>query len=209
MRPPGDGDGKLEHGMATPTDSSMPVPPDDHPRFAVDDSEPPRRSVAFAITMAAVTVLIGAWVYVLFFYDPGLMIDELADKTFPTQAEEVCAATVEQLSTLPMAQLATSADDRAETVAQSNVLLRDMVEQLRPLVPTSPPQVASGVDEWLDDWETYVGNREQYVENLTSDPEARFLESTKGTSTKGITRAINGFAEVNEMVSCTTPADLS
>jgi len=209
MRPAGGGDGKLGPGMTTSTDSPMPGPPDDAPRFAIDESEPPRRSVAFAITLAAVTVLIGAWVYVLFIYDPGLMIDELADKTFPTQAEQVCAATVEQLSLLPMAQLATSADDRAETVTRSNVLLRDMVERLRPLAPTQPPKVAAGVNEWIDDWETYLGDREQYAESLAADPETRFLETTKGTSTKGITRAINGFAEVNEMTSCVTPGDLS
>ena len=43
-------------------------------------------------TLLAVAVLLGSWIYVLFFYDPGLLIDELADRTFPTAAEQVCAA---------------------------------------------------------------------------------------------------------------------
>ena len=64
-------------------------------------------------------------------------------------------------------------------------------------------------DEWLDDWTTYIGNRQRYVENLRVDDEARFLETTKGSDTKGITRAINSFAQVNRMDSCETPADLS
>jgi len=156
-----------------------------------------------------VALLIGGWAYLLFGYEPELMIDELADKTFPTQAEDVCAATVAELGTLPLAQLANSSAERADTVAESNVMLQQMVDDLRPLAPTSPPKVAAGVQEWLDDWDTYIDNREQYVDNLRQDPDARFLESTKGTSTKGITRAINGFADVNDMVSCNTPADLS
>ena len=174
-----------------------------------DDPERPPRRLGFWVTIAAVTVLVGGWVYVLFFYDPGLMIDELADRTFPTQAEQVCAAAVDQLSLLEPANLAITAGDRAQTVAESNVILRRMVEDLRPLAPTSPPKVAAGVNEWLDDWNTYIDNREQYAQGLLEDPDTRFLESTKGTSTRGITRAINGFAEVNEMTSCTTPGDLS
>ena len=94
-------------------------------------------------------------------------------------------------------------------MARSNVILSGMIADLRPLAPTEPQQVADGVDEWLDDWTTYLGNRERYVENLRVDDEARFLETTKGSDTKGITRAINSFAQVNRMDSCTTPADLS
>jgi hypothetical protein len=172
---------------------------------------PPRRT-GFYLTLASITALIGAWVYVLFFYDPGLMLDELADRRFPTQAEQVCAAAVEQLDSLEPANLASDAGDRADTVEQSNLVLRQMVLDLRPLVelvPAEPADVRDGVSEWLDDWDTYIGDREQYVDGLREDPETRFLETTKGTSTKGITRAINGFAEVNEMTSCTTPGDLS
>jgi hypothetical protein len=186
------------------------------PPSPLDPADPatrrPARRTGFYLTLAAITALIGAWVYVLFFYDPGLMLDELADRRFPTQAEQVCAAAVEQLGALEPANLASDAGDRADTVEQSNLVLRQMVLDLRPLVelvPAEPADVRDGVSEWLDDWDTYIGDREQYVDGLREDPETRFLETTKGTSTKGITRAINGFAEVNEMTSCTTPGDLS
>lgn len=208
--PPGRRAGvKLFSNMATSIESSPPPPsaepvPGQEPHDAAS-----RRRTAFWITLAAVVLLIGGWVYLLFFYDPGLMIDELADRKFPTQGEQVCAAAVAQLDQLPTANLAPDANDRADTVARSNVILHTMVDQMRPLVPTGPPKVTKGVTEWLDDWNTYIFNREEYVSNLRKDPEARFLESTKRTSTKGITRAINGFAEVNEMSSCVTPADLS
>jgi hypothetical protein len=212
--------------MATSTASPSPSPAHPEPVGPADgtgleEHHGPR--TWFWVTLACVAALMGGWAYLLFFYDPGLMIDELADRTFPTQAEQVCAAAVEQLDALPPANLATSATDRADTVEQSNVVLRQMVEDLRPLVPAEPrsgdglsaaerkkaQQVHDGINEWLDDWGTYIGDREQYVDGLREDPDTRFLESKKSVTNKGITRAINGFAEVNEMTSCTSPADLS
>lgn len=175
----------------------------------LDEGLPPRSRVALVATLAGVAVLVGGWIYILFLYDPGLMIDELSDRTFPTQAEVVCAATKEQLADLPPAELATSAEERADVVERTNVILNTMITDLRTIAPTTPARDAEAVPEWLDDWQVYLGNRERYVENLRLDDEARFLESTKGSDTKGITRAINSFAQVNRMMSCTTPADLS
>lgn len=189
--------------MASPTTPPVPSGHDDDP------DSPSRSRVAMIATLIAVTVLLGGWVYVLFFYDPGLLIDELADHTFPNAAEQVCAAADAQLAALPPADMAVSPSDRADEVARSNVILTRMIADLRPLAPTEPQEVADGVNEWLEDWTTYIGNRETYVENLRVDDDARFLESTKGSDTKGITRAINSFAQVNRMDSCTTPGDLS
>jgi hypothetical protein len=189
--------------MASPTLPEVPAGPDHDP------DEVPRRRVAVIATLVAVAVLLTGWVYVLFVYDPGLMIDELADRTFPTQAEQVCAAARAELDALPRAEVAQSADERADVVARSNLVLSQMLAELRPLTPTESPVGNEAVGEWLDDWETYLGDRESYVENLQVDDEARFLETTKGSDTRGITRAINAFAQVNRMESCTTPADLS
>lgn len=189
--------------MASPTTPPVPSGHDEDP------DAPSRSRVALVATLVAVAVLLGGWVYVLFLYDPGLMIDELADRTFPTQAEQVCATAKAELEELPRAELAASASERADVVNRSNVILARMITDLRPLVPTEPQRESEAVTEWLGDWDTYLGNRERYVDNLRIDDDARFLESTKGSDTKGITRAINGFAQVNRMDSCTTPADLS
>lgn len=168
----------------------------------------PRRSL-FYVSVAAILALLGAWVYILFFYDPGLMYDELADRKFPIAAERVCAAARSQLDQLPPASSASSAEDRAEAVEQSNVILTAMVDDLDPLVPAKPAKARDGVHEWLGDWRTYIEDRDEYVAHLREDPEARFLESPKGKTNKGITRAIDGFAQVNRMESCTTPGDVS
>lgn len=175
------------------------------------DPEPitSRRRIGYFFTLTAVLLLMGGWFYLIFVYDPGLMIDELADQTFPTQAEKICSAALSQTEKLPVANLASTPTERAANVEKSNIIFREMIESLRPISPQQPQQIADGVREWLNDWDTYIGNREEYALNLRKDPEARFLETTKGSSTKGITRAINGFAKVNRMESCTTPADLS
>lgn len=169
------------------------------------------------ITLVAVIALAVAWVYALFFYDPGLLIDELPDRTFPEAAEEVCARAQTEFDALPFANESDSADARAETVAASNLIFEQMLSELRPLVDdaevvySAPDEqrYAAGIGDWVDDWGTYLGDRQQYVENLANDDDARFLETTKGSDTKGITRAINSFAQVNAMTSCVTPGDLS
>jgi hypothetical protein len=47
-----------------------------------------------------VAALVGGWVYVLFIYDPGRLIDEL-EGSFPARAEEVCAVAKAELELLP------------------------------------------------------------------------------------------------------------
>jgi hypothetical protein len=183
----------------------MPPTPSDH-----DDPDAPRRlRIGTIATMVAVAALVGGWIYVLFIYDPGLLIDELADPSFPHRAEEICAVAKDELAALPPALLADNAAERGEVVGASNVVLRQMIDQLRPLAPTSPPEAAKGVNDWLDDWLTYINDRQEYADALAVDDQARFLESTKGSDTKGISRAIDGFAKVNKMDSCTTPGDVS
>lgn len=174
-----------------------------------DDRPEGRRRLVLAVTLAAVSALVGAWIYVLFIYDPGLLIDELADRRFPTEAEQICAGYRAQIAQLPPADVARSAAERAEDVAASNVLLSSMIDDLEPIAPTSPPDVRDGVREWLGDWRTYIGNRQDYADALRVDPEARFLEDPKGGPSKGITRAIDSFAQVNRMDSCTTLGDVS
>ena len=68
---------------------------------------------------------------------------------------------------------------------------------------------ATGIADWVDDWGTYLDDRVDYAERLRTDDDARFLETAKGSDTKGITRAINSFAQVNKMMSCVTPGDVS
>lgn len=179
-------------------------PPTDDP-----DTERSNSRLGLTVTLIAVGALVAGWIYVLFIYNPGLLIDELEDRTFPDAAEQVCAGAQAQLAQLPPASAARSAAERADAVERSNVVLTRMVGDLRDIAPTDDSQASTGINNWLDDWQVYIGNRREYVDNLRVDDEARFLEDSKGAPTKGITRAIDGFAQVNRMTSCETPGDLS
>lgn len=182
--------------------------PTQDPVNDLDSDTPPRRFILW-ITLAAVTALAVGWVYVLFIYRPQYLIDELPDRAFPVAAEQICAGAAARYEQLPKAQSATSADERAEVVAQSNLIFNDMVDELRLQLDTVPLADRPGVTDWVNDWAEYVQNRETYVEALRVDDEARFLETPKGRKTKGVTQAINSFAQVNSMLSCVTPGDLA
>ena len=188
---------------------SAPAPellPDPPPDLEHDDRSPTRRRIAYGAALTFTVATFGVWIYAFFFYDPGLMIDELADRTFPKQAEQVCAAAVARLDQLPPSNTAISAAQRADTVEQANDILQGMVTDLRPLLPQGQVRITKGVDEWVSDWETFLHDRQQYVEGLRRDPRTRFEESRKAN--RQISLAIDSFAQVNRMDSCATPGDV-
>lgn len=166
----------------------------------------PRRRIALIAAAVFAVMMAAMWIWILFIYDPGRLIDELPDTAFPTAAEKICADAVAEISELPPAQSTNDPVERAAVIDDANTALSLMVSQLAPIAPSAPPESAEAVHEWLDDWATHIGDRESYADALRSDPEARFTETPKGT--KQISRAIDGFAEVNRMPSCATTGDV-
>jgi len=195
------------------------VPPGDAPETAPrsdgeldrrpgDDA--PERSVGRTILVAAglafVAATFGVWLYALFIYDPGLMIDELADTTFPEAAEVICHRARVDIEALPTAEQTPTADERADVVDEANDALRRMHEQLGTAVPTEESRINDGIRQWVEDWGTFIADREDYAADLRNDPDRRFTESLK--SNRQISRAIDAFAQVNRMPSCTVPGDV-
>ncbi len=184
----------------------MPETPIATPEPEQSTASRPRRRAVFVLVALFTIGSFAMWIWILFLYDPGLLIDELEDKTFPTEAEVVCAAAVEQVDALPTAQTAATATERADVVDEANAILAAMVAELRPLAPGEPREASEAVTEWRDDWEVHIGDREGYAARLRDDPEARFTETTKAE--KQLSRAIDSFAAVNRMTSCETPGDV-
>jgi hypothetical protein len=182
------------------------APPSSAGGWRPDERSPRRRRIAVTLGLVFAVATFGLWIYAIFFYDPGLMIDELADRTFPNAAEQVCAAAAAQLDELPAANLSPTPADRAVVVHGADAILASMVDDLETIVPTADTRVDKGIAEWVSDWRDHVADREAYATKLETDPDARFEERTKGT--KQLSKAIDSFAAVNRMQSCETPGDV-
>jgi hypothetical protein len=153
-----------------------------------------------------VMVLMWAGIFLGFFDKtaPGTM----SDHAFSEAAQPICAATKSRLDALPKAYETTNHVDRADVVARTNTDLRAMIDQLRAIAPTADRD-GHMAQEWLDDWVTYIGNREDYVNRLRADESARFYETPKDGPTQQISKPIDRFAYVNNMDSCDTPGDMA
>lgn len=132
----------------------------------------------------------------------------LEESTFPAAAQPRCADARRELAELPQAWETETPAQRAEAVDDTVEVLRSMLRSLW-LLPAGGPTDQERVEEWLADWETYIGDRADYAERLREDPSARFYVTQSDRDERQITVAIDHFATENEMPACETPADLS
>lgn len=191
-----------------PISSSGPARPEQE--SAADDAEPMsmgRRAGRFLAIVVAVSIA-ALWAYTLWGPTkkdpPGL----LADKTYATQFQSICTDAAGQIGALPPAYATREAGARAEVVAEANGYLDTMLVRLRQIAPAADSgNDGRMIQEWLGDWETYLGDRQKYVVALEDDPKARLLVSEKDK--RQITEPIDFFAKYNEMENCMTPGDLA
>jgi hypothetical protein len=193
--------------MSLSPPAPAPADPPDLSDLGADD-QPARRRRRWG-TWAAVAIslaIVGMWVYVYAYGAVHKPVDKLDSPAFGRRAEPVCAVTLAQLNALPKAFQSTNNVDRAEVVTQTNQDLRDMLANLAKVAPTTGND-AHIVREWLGDYSTYVGNRENYATRLRTDPGARFYESELDGDQ--ISDPIDSFATANGMGDCVAPEDLS
>lgn len=132
--------------------------------------------------------------------------DYLDDRAYVEALQERCATLRLDLAELPRPEQTPNASARADVIAEATDLVREFVDELEAGAPTTG-DAAISVRGWVGDWRTYVANRDDYVERLREDPDARFLldESELGDS---VDQTIRIFADVNGMPSCATPGDI-
>jgi hypothetical protein len=129
----------------------------------------------------------------------------LTDRRFPDAAEPICKATRDKMDALPFSHAAPSPSARADVVDQGTALLTDMQAQLRTVIPKGG-QRESYIQEWVEDWTTYLDDRSAYARGLRSGQRAEFMETVKyGTQ---LSKSLNGFADINKMPHCKTPGDV-
>ncbi len=153
----------------------------------------------------AVLAMLAMWVYVLFLHEDTTSPDRLEDRSFPTNAEPLCGRALARLDQLPPARESTTPQERAEVVDEADEVLRGMVADLRAQAPTAGSD-GRIVTEWLGDWGTYVGDRDDWADVLRTGKDTRFFETAKGGGP--ISELIDRFAVVNDMPSCATPDDV-
>jgi hypothetical protein len=160
-------------------------------------------------TLLALVVLamVAMWGYVLFLaFGPGRQPppDRLDDPSFAAAAQNRCDAALGEVAGLPRAIEADSAEERSEIVTEANAIFATMVESLEQLAPAG--EDGPLVRRWLDDWRTYLGDRQRYADNLLVDPETRLLVTARDR--EQITEYIDAFAADNDMPACATPIDV-
>jgi hypothetical protein len=159
------------------------------------------------LVMLTVLGMVSMWGYVLYLaFGPGRQDppDRLDDPAFAVAAQARCDAALDEVAALPSASASATAAERADVVDEANEIFAAMLEDLAALTPAG--EDGSLVRQWLADWRTYLGDREEYADALRSDPRAQLLVSAKDRDQ--ITEYLDAFAADNRMTACGTPLDV-
>ncbi len=171
----------------------------------LDAAPPPRVTLGRVAAVATLLAMALFWIYAFSPLADRDHPDRLDVSTFPVAAEQVCAAALAALDEVPPATEAVDPPDRASQLDQSGAILAAMVAELRAIDPEDP-EAARIVSLWLDDWETYLGDRARYADRLRAGEDTAFVVTEKNGDQ--ITEPIDLFASVNDMPSCATPLDV-
>jgi hypothetical protein len=193
-----------------PPSSPGSVDPPDLSDLGVEEVDEPARSrwgpARFAVIATCALILV-MWILVYVLAAVHKPVDRLDSRAFAKQAEPICKVTADQLAALPKAWQSSGNVARAEVVTESNQDLREMLDKLATVAPTTGSD-GRIITEWLHDYGTYVGNRENYATRLRTDPSARFYEAQKEPGEQ-ITDPVDSLATANDMDDCVAPEDLS
>lgn len=155
-----------------------------------------------------VVIILGSallWIYALT-RSPGQPPGSLDDPSFGAAAEPICASAQARLAELPPAFDAPDPAIRAAVISSGTEILQTMVDDLRSIAPSRGTRDGDMVAEWLDDWQTYLGDRRAHAARLAEEGDIRFYVTEKDG--RQITAPIDRFAQINHMPSCATPGDL-
>ncbi len=130
-------------------------------------------------------------------------LEMAGEPAFGKRAELICQSATDSL---PNARFAESQTERATQIRVSNVILRDMVAELRSL-PVATDRDNTLRSLWLDDWSVLLADRDRYANNVETDPGAIFtLTAVEGE--ERLERRLTRFARTNLMLPCGAPTDL-
>ena len=166
----------------------------------------PKNRAGAVAAILALLVMGGFWIWAFSPLAPSGHPDLLEHAGFTVAAEDICARTVAAIDELPGAPEATSPADRAGQIRTSTAFLEQMLTDL-----DAPAEEVIGpdallIESWLEDWETYLGDRHAYADTLAGGSDPPFTVTARDG--EAVTSYISIFAEVNAMASCATPGDV-
>lgn len=167
-----------------------------------------RVTVGRVAVVVTVLVIAGFWIWVFSGAPRKKNPDYLADRAFAERTQQRCERTDQSLRSLPRAEDARSATERADVVDRATDDLQAMVDRIAADQADNPSDDRI-VDLWLDDWRIYLQNRREYATALRRDETARFLVDEKPRANDSYDLVIENFADINDIPECAPPLDVS
>ena len=168
-------------------------------------SRPFWRRVQWIVLAACVVFWGGILAWTMWGDHPDHLVTHLEDRTFPTAAEGVCAAALDDIRALDRDPVADDAEERVETIELANTILRGMIVDLRGL-PRPVGDEGTWVAQWLDDWDTHITDRQRWADSFREGENEPFTETARDG--EQISQYVDFFAEANEMESCESTPDV-
>lgn len=166
-----------------------------------------RHSVPRYIGVGVFLALVSFWVWAFANRDSIAHPDEFDDPVFIQAAEAVCAPRQANIGELPLATAAENAVERGELLELGTAQLELMVAELRTLPLPTDPKGATGVPQWLDDYDLFLNDRRVYADVLATGEDPAFLISGNAQGVR-VTDLLTTYAEVNMMDSCAPSGDV-
>ncbi len=174
-----------------------------------DAAGPPLSTVRKLLRVGAglvVAASFGIWAYAYSGFADREAPDVLADQGLAAEAENICAVAIEDVAGLPNAIEAADGAERAVQIRAATDRFERMVDDLEAL-PTVDERDGRIYLGWLSDWRVLLGDRLDYADRISVDPEAQFFITDTGVGER-LDRRVTRFANTNLMVSCVAPTDV-
>jgi hypothetical protein len=171
-----------------------------------------RRRGMRVVLAVVVLGLAAMWVYVLFIGKESSP-NQLGDRTWAERAEPVCAAVALKIGALPPARSFAAIEpieealrQRAAVGQQATDLLAGQLSTLRALPAPTGGTDGKLLDAWFADWDTYLADRQDHIEDWRAGRDRAFAETEADTGGP-ISDRMDALATQNRMPSCVVPGD--
>lgn len=158
------------------------------------------------IATLLLVIVVGFWIWAFSPLAPNTHPDELDERAFADGARPFCIAAADELDTLPLATEAIDMGDRADQIDTGTAIYRSLLTELARVAPPAGTSDRVLVDAWLEDYSTYLGDRDRHAALLRDGIDQAFVTTAKGS--RQITIPIDEFAKGNRIADCVTPQDL-